>query len=1062
MAINNEDPCKDIRPPSVDSTGDEGGGQEVPPPMEQDVQDETLGLFPSFEIQGEVKAVDRSVHMIDQHLYYLPGYPDELRAPDGAYNQFMRLNTKSTSSIDNTVDPFRYTVGKVYNSLHSEISGRIQLRNQSYTPNQVGLRLRTAPVTQARQHRVLGRIPSDPNIGLPFSVEHFNVYNSQLNGDPNSEYKSLTIFDVRFSIDNWRRVIEYDYYRRGYDIETNPLPPLIEQYNSYIMGKDYAGAGRVGIPLFPLRNPEQGDFVPNRFLDHTFEAPSAYYRKEVENSNLPIQDSVLIESVVNFAPDPNWDEEERDIELEELAASGEVLEIMDPDEEDLTGLPQLMPDDEVPQEHRIMSIYKKFNIDYNNGQNPVIENMSQRFQIFPSDSIQRMLHVNSEATNVARQTSFYDEASELLNSHAKISFSMHHNTSQDSIVSMMSRTEFDPDSEESHDAVDAYIFNLMVAKYPSDGTFFTQIIDQTLTFFDPVDREAQGQVDYFGLNDKVKRDYRPQSLLDLPSIMNRYYTPGGSEARNIKEENFPLGIHQHTALGEMSLKFDHLKADILSEHGFSRSYRDILTGRKAHSEVIGYRIEKVDTFSNRVLQDFYIFNDPDIVEFDFLDTQVVYSKQYTYKIYTINLVIGNQYRYEISDDADGISAPLNSDMGTDIELGQYQRNTRGRINDSRFIPESGLRIIGGGSSGFQARLEVKARSKPMISIIEAPYFQQTITIGDLPPLYPEVRYQPYAGEDTLVEFVFSPRAGSLVEEPIAILPTDREILNKMTTSQVPDNEGKIKYSFDSNVRRYEILLLEEPPVSYLSFANSRLIKVSGRAPSKNLRVVPNKDYYVCFRSVDDAGFSNPSPVYRYNLQSYGNGIEHIFEIFDFVEQNSYRMTRQEMTLESTVSVKPSVMQRTVNFSGIIDEGQTEMQLENFTTAPSVEELTLGNVNPEDSIWNRKFKFRFISRTTGKTIDFNIKFKQFRKVGELYNQIVRYAVNIPGLGAGVDIASVAQSLTNRTQSYQERIASNRADSNNRTRGIATREENIETITRFENFTPLDINNDSGDY
>ena len=56
--------------------------------------------------------------------------------------------------------------------------------------------------------------------------------------------------------------------------------------------------------------------------------------------------------------------------------------------------------------------------------------------------------------------------------------------------------------------------------------------------------------------------------------------------------------------------------------------------------------------------------------------------------------------------------------------------------------------------------------------------------------------------------------------------------------------------------------------------------------------------------------------------------------------------------------------------------KTKADLKQFQRrAPRKEQLKLGKVLPEKSLWNKKFKFRCTSKKTGKKIDFNIVFSQ---------------------------------------------------------------------------------------
>ena len=69
------------------------------------------------------------------------------------------------------------------------------------------------------------------------------------------------------------------------------------------------------------------------------------------------------------------------------------------------------------------------------------------------------------------------------------------------------------------------------------------------------------------------------------------------------------------------------------------------------NEVIAYRIEKIggpvsgDSPTQSVLQNFWIFNNEDIENLNFIDSQVKYNKDYTYRVYAYHIVNGFKYKY---------------------------------------------------------------------------------------------------------------------------------------------------------------------------------------------------------------------------------------------------------------------------------------------------------------------------------------------------------------------------------------------------------------------------------
>ncbi|HAI39829.1 MAG TPA: hypothetical protein DCM40_17885, partial [Maribacter sp.] len=77
----------------------------------------------------------------------------------------------------------------------------------------------------------------------------------------------------------------------------------------------------------------------------------------------------------------------------------------------------------------------------------------------------------------------------------------------------------------------------------------------------------------------------------------------------------------------------------------SRTYRDMMEGKKAYSEVLYYRIQKKLKGTGGTLQNFWLENTPGVDIMQYIDTQVKYGVDYDYRIYAYTFVVGNKYRY---------------------------------------------------------------------------------------------------------------------------------------------------------------------------------------------------------------------------------------------------------------------------------------------------------------------------------------------------------------------------------------------------------------------------------
>ena len=361
-----------------------------------------------------------------------------------------------------------------------------------------------------------------------------------------------------------------------------------------------------------------------------------------------------------------------------------------------------------------------------------------------------------------------------------------------------------------------------------------------------------------------------------------------------------------------------------------RTFDSILSGDLAHSEIIAYRIEKSNLEGN-TLQNFYFFNSYDDDALDFIDTQVFYNREYTYRIYAINAVVGNKYKYV-----------------------KYYDNSY--IDDIySFKNESPYKFL--------------ALNKAVVSFIETPFFEQQIVMIDKPPLFPQVEVVPFFQEVDRIGFRLTPTYGSVIEKPIQIIASDERKIAAMQSNSVnfseteSESERLVHYSSDNPPTEYEVLLIQQPPSSYQDFTTAQRFtkETNYNSGYMELNLEPNKRYYMVFRAADNAGISNPSSVYTMVLNLHTDGI--------FVEFDEYEMQPSDsdipMTFERVLKIDPSPEQMSVDFS-------EQIQQEGFyATAPSVSDLQLGI--EENKVWTKDYKFRLISRTTGKAIDLNINY-----------------------------------------------------------------------------------------
>ena len=365
----------------------------------------------------------------------------------------------------------------------------------------------------------------------------------------------------------------------------------------------------------------------------------------------------------------------------------------------------------------------------------------------------------------------------------------------------------------------------------------------------------------------------------------------------------------------------------------SRTYHEVLLGEEPVSEVVAYRIAKFDASRPRSqpIQNFFLFNtNEDFDVMDFVDTQVKYAKKYRYVIYAYRAVYGSAYDY---------------------------RNIR-------FTP--------GNDEVLEAEVDVVIR--PTLRMYEIPMHESIGQIIENPPVPPMIDVLPYYGVGDRLKFHMNGGTGLVTTDPILLLDSDKKYFDdyRETYDLLPNDP--ITFKNDDSVSAFQIFRVGKPPLDYEDFRDKLHVTVStdidprsplGASSAAYIEhLKPNRKYYYIFRSLDVHGQpSLPSPVYRIEMIDDGATIFPIIEAFDFPtgEQLEARKKMPTRSFKKLFYIAPKFWHSYVNE----EKG-------GFQNAPSAlgegPNIYLGG--RDESVWGRRFKVRFISKSTGKKIDFN--------------------------------------------------------------------------------------------
>ena len=527
---------------------------------------------------------------------------------------------------------------------------------------------------------------------------------------------------------------------------------------------------------------------------------------------------------------------------------------------------------------------------------------NDKIQKFSSTNIQDMKEIDSMATDQSQGSTLYNSAERILNRHIRISISTHHDSD-------ISRLFVDRN-------LDSALLDYIDYKSSEQSPRFAQFIDQS----------RLGS----GVNDRMLLDYRTNLYPSFDNITALDLIQETS--RDL--DNHPLGhpgadmTSQHSHELDVTLRKLTLSAAIKEFiQDKRRTFSDILRGKKCFSQVVAYRIEKRDTVTKEIIQNIYLFNDPETESVTFLDTQVVYKNTYEYRIYAVNFVVGNEYVY---------STPSREYTFEDF-------------------------------AGVDPQYEFSIENESKIYFIETPYFEQQVKMIDKPPMQPQAELIPFIQQPEHVAFRLTPTYGEETTMPIEILSSDQVLISDMILT-APDLYGKVRYSSDTMPTEYQVLVLDTPPTDYKDFSNSEVFTISTNANSGyiSMTIEPNKNYYLIFRALDESGISNPGSVFKLRSNSYSNGSYVDYELYDM----SQASTEPVIEFERLISVSPSSAQASIDFTS----GLESLGSEFYLTSPDLEGLSLGT-DPDHRLWQKKFKFRLTSKTSRKSIDVNIEFQQ---------------------------------------------------------------------------------------
>ena len=339
---------------------------------------------------------------------------------------------------------------------------------------------------------------------------------------------------------------------------------------------------------------------------------------------------------------------------------------------------------------------------------------------------------------------------------------------------------------------------------------------------------------------------------------------------------------------------------------------DISLGKKCYSEVVVYRIAKFsEDDESKPVQNFYFFNSPSAEVFNFMDSQVLPGKTYTYKLFSYSFVASSVYQYTKITDEDTYDL-------------------------------------------------VTVKTTPASKIVENMIFQTTAFVTSLPPVAPEAEFRSFIGEEGRIQILLQDSTQRITQQPITLSQEEEQRVRLLRESQGLVPGSPLTFFNDDDTKVYEIYRTQTPPDNVNSFEDKLWRRVTEHAVLDNVQ--SDKTYYYMFRTIDNHGnISNPSSPFEVTL---------IGGVSPYILVNDYEYPSVADALRSSTKSFKRFLRLRPALQQLIMSVDPELQRK--SSSLDVNKVNAGVAN-QGQVWGKKYKIRIISKETGKKIDFNIKY-----------------------------------------------------------------------------------------
>ena len=496
----------------------------------------------------------------------------------------------------------------------------------------------------------------------------------------------------------------------------------------------------------------------------------------------------------------------------------------------------------------------------------------------------------------------------------------------------------------------------------------------------------------------------PLRTLDVPTMMLYSFNNYLSETNDItaldpdgNEDQIDIfsdteGTHRHLStdrtLGVFNAFRETIKANfdaVVVDQPLG--FEDFLNqaNETKYYETLAFRIQKIggaptgDSLTENTIQNIWFYNKRNAIKY--IDTQVKYGAEYTYKIFSYVLIQG--YKYRLSDLA--VSRRLSADTDPAATSPLYCLEMRDPYTGENVAKRAAHATTSSVNDLFSdsqvlttkpyvSELDISIESS--VKIVEIPLEEKRMRITDHPPN--DLVVSPYHLKDQSNRLAFYMKYDTFspdtVGYPNALNDGDRA--NEISYKAGKDfaSISKTKEETVSSPRFVEVYRTSDKPTSYQSFSGNLRKTIDLRGATGDItsdhffieRVKENKKYYYAFRVRNENGVTGQlSPIFESELINDGGYTYGLFNQLSESELVEPRTSAPLLSVKKLINVIPNIQHLQLNTNDADFSDSSVSQLGSIELGAAAEE----------TIWDQKFKIRLTSKKTGRKIDLNLKFEK---------------------------------------------------------------------------------------